>query len=130
MTRFEELLEGHLAGELAPEEEREFAALLAQEGNRRTLTAHQKTVVLLEGVRRLPLSTSFTEEVVAGLPKRRSSRWAKVWGSLWAPRAFRWNLASALAVSLVLVVTALVWRALPGRSPSPTEPHPVVTLIR
>ena len=114
MTRFEELLEGHLAGELAPEEEREFTALLAQEENRRTLMAHQTTAVLLQGVRRLPLSPSFTEEVLAGLPEPRSPRWAKVWDSLWAPRALRWNLASALALILVLAVTPLAWRALSG----------------
>src|SRR2546430_9995286 len=83
MTRFEELLEGHLAGELAPEEEREFTALLAQEENRRTLMAHQTTAVLLHGVRRLPLSPSFTEEVLASLPDPRSPQWAKVWDSLW-----------------------------------------------
>ena len=127
MTRFEELLEGHLAGELAPEEEQEFAALLAQEDNRGTLAAHQNTAVLLEGVRRLPLSPSFTEEVLACLPERRSSLWARVWGTLWAPRAFRGNLASALAVGLVLVVTPLVWRALPGQRPGP---HPAATVIR
>ena len=130
MTRFEALLEGHLAGELAPEEEREFVALLAQEEHRRTLTAHQKTAVLLEGVRRLPLSPSFTEEVVACLPERRSPMWARVWDSLWAPRAFRWNLASPLTLSLVLLVTPFVWRALPGRSPIPTGSHPAVTIIR
>ena len=111
MTRFEELLEGHLAGELGPEEEREFTALLAQEGNRRTLTAHQTTAVLLQGVGRLPLSPSFTEEVLASLPEKRSPRWATVWRSLWVPQSLRWNLASALALSLVLAATPVVWRA-------------------
>jgi hypothetical protein len=130
MTRFEELLEGHLAGELGPEEEREFAALLAQEDNRRTLAAHQKTAVLLEGVRPPPLSPSFTEEVLASLPERKSPLWRTVWGTLWAPRAFRWNLASALALSLVLVVTPLVWRALLGGRPIPMEPRAAVTVIR
>jgi hypothetical protein len=130
MTRFEELLEGHLAGELAPEEEQELTALLAQEEHRRTLAAHQKTAVLLEGVRRLSLSPSFTEEVLACLPERRSSLWARFWGTLWAPRALRWNLASALALGLVLAVTPLVWKTLPGRSPVPTAARPAVTVMR
>ncbi len=130
MTRFEELLEGHLAGELSPEEEREFAALLAQKEHRRTFEAYQKTAVLLAGVPRRPPSPSFTEEVLACLPERRSPPWEKVWKLLWAPRAFRWNLASALALSILLVVTPLVWRTLPGRSAAPTGPRPVVTVIR
>ena len=130
MTRFEELLEGHLAGELGPEEEREFTALLAQEGNRRTLTAHQTTAVLLQGVGRLPLSPSFTEEVLASLPEKRSPRWATVWRSLWVPQTLRWNLASALALSLVLAATPLVWRAFTGPSAILTGHHPAVTVIR
>jgi len=130
MTRFEELLEGHLTGELAPEEEREFATLLAQEENRRTLAAHQNTAILLEGMGRLPLSPSFTEEVLARLPERRSPAWAKLWGILWATRALRWNLASAVALSLVLAVTPLVWRALTGPSAILTGRHPAVTVIR
>jgi len=130
MTRFEELLDGHLAGELAPGEEREFAALLGQEENRRALTAHQKTAALLEGVGRLPPSPSFTEEVLACLPERGSAVWAKVWAGLWTPRALRWTLASALALSLVLVVTPLAWRALSGRSPIPAGSRPAVTLMR
>lgn len=131
MTRFEELLEGHLAGELAPTEEQEFAALLAQEDNRRTFAAHQKTAALLEGVRRLlPPSPSFTEEVMARLPDRRPPLWEKGWAILWAPRALRWNLASALALSLLLGVTPLVWRALPGRSPMPLGARPAATVIR
>jgi len=130
MTRFERLLEGHLAGELSPEEEQEFSVLLAREENRRILDAHRETALLLAEVRHLSPSSSFTEEVLACLPEGRSSRREKVWDILWAPRALRWNLASALALSLVLVVTPLVWRSLPGRSPAPAGPHPAVTLIR
>src|SRR3989442_11735686 len=130
MTRFEELLEGHLAGELGPEEEREFTALVAQEGNRRTLTAHQTTAVLLQGVGRLPLSPSFTEEVLASLSEQRSPRWATVWRSLWVPQTLRWNLASALALSLVLAATPLVWRAFTGPSAIPTGRHPEVPALR
>jgi hypothetical protein len=131
MTRFEALLEGHLAGELAPDEEREFAALLAREEHRGVFAAHQKTAALLEGARRVPPpSPSFTEEVMARLPDRRSPLWQRAWEIVWAPRVLRWNLASALAVSLVLAVAPLAWRALPSRSPSPAGPRAAATVIR
>jgi hypothetical protein len=131
MTRFEELLEGHLAGKLAPEDERDFAALLAQEAHRRAFAAHQKTAALLEGVRRVPpLSPSFTEEVMARLPDRRPSLWEQASEILWARRALHWNLASALALGLVLAVAPLVWRALPDRGPGPAGLRPPATVIR
>jgi hypothetical protein len=98
--------------------------------NRRAFEAHQQTVALLAGVERHAPSSSFTEEVLAGLPDRRSRPWDKVWELLWAPRVARWNVATALALSLVLVVTALAWRAQPSRTAVGPEPRPVVTLFR
>ncbi len=126
MTRFEELLEGRVTGDLSPDEEREFAALLALDENRRIFDAHQKTALLLAGVTRRVSSPSFTEEVLARLPERRPRPWEKIRDRLWAPRAFRWNLASALAFGLLLAVTPLVWRVLPGPTPTTTGPRPVV----
>ncbi len=130
MTRFEELLEGKLAGELSHDENREFAALLMLDENRRAFEAHQQTVALLAGVERRAPSSSFTEEVLARLPDRRSRPWDTFWELLWAPRVVRWNVATALALSLVLVVTPLAWRALPSRTAVGPEPRPVVTLFR
>lgn len=130
MRRFEELLEGRLAGELSAEEEREFATLVSREENRRIFEAHQETAVLLGGVERRPLSPSFTEEVLARLPEKRSRLSEKIWDVLWSPRALRWNLASALAFGLLLGVTPVVWRTLPVRAPASSLPHPVVTLVR
>src|SRR6267378_1750694 len=129
MTRFEELLEGKLAGELSLDEDREFAALLVIAENRRAFERHQQTVALLFGVERHVQSSSFTEEVLARLPDRRSRPWQKVWELLWAPRVVRWNYATALAASLVLVVTALAWKTLPSRTPAGPELRPVVTLF-
>src|SRR6266700_1748866 len=102
MTRFEELLEGKLAAELSPDEHQEFSALLV-------------------GVERYVPSSSFTEEVLARLPDRRSRPLRNVWDLLWATRVMRWNVATALALSLVLVVTALTWKALSGRTPVGSE---------
>ncbi len=130
MTRFEALLESHLEGELSPDEEREFAALLAFEENRRIFEAHRRTARLLAGVRRPALSPSFTEEVLARLPERRSPWWATMWDVLWAPRAMRWNLASAVALSLVLAGAPLAWRTFPGRTPDVPERRSVVTVVR
>ncbi len=130
MTRFETLLESHLAGEPFPDEEREFAALLAVEENRRTFEAHQRTARLLAEVRRPALSPSFTEEVLARLPERRSHWWETMWKVLWAPRAMRWNLASAVALSLVLAAAPLAWRTLGGRAPDVRERHSIVTVVR
>ncbi len=130
MTRFEELLEGKLAGELSPDENRELATLLMLDEHRRAFEAHEQTVALLAGVERQVPSSSFTEEVLARLPDRKSRPWDNVRELLWAPRVLRWNVASALALSLVLVVTALAWRTLPGRIGFGPEPRPVVTLFR
>ncbi len=130
MTRFEALFESHLAGELSPDEEREFAALLAVEENRLTFEAHRRTIRLLAGVRRPALSPSFTEEVLARLPERRAHWWETMWDALWAPRALRWNLASAVALSLVLAMAPLAWRTLVGRAPDVLERRAVVTVVR
>ncbi len=130
MTRFEELLEGKLAGELAPDEDREFLALIVVAENRRAFETHQQTVALLAGVERHVPSSSFTDEVLARLPDRRSRPLGNVWDLLWAPRVVRWNIATALALSLVLVVTALTWKALSSRTPVGPELRSVVTLFR
>src|SRR5204862_509695 len=113
MTRFEELLEGKLEGALSPDENQEFAALLVLAENRRAFERHQQTVALLTSVERHVPSSSFTEDVLARLPDRRSRPFRNVWDLLWATRVMRWNVATALALSLVLVVTALTWKARP-----------------
>jgi len=130
MTGFEELLEGKLAGELSPDEDREFAALLALDENRHAFEAHQQTVALLSGVERQVPSSSFTEEVLARLPDRRPRPWDNLWELLWAPRVVRWNVATALALGLALVVTALALKTLPNQTAIGPEPRPVVTLFR
>ncbi len=130
MTRFEELLEGHLAGDLSSEDERELTALLSQEENRRILEAHRETALLLGGLARRVPSPSFTEEVLAHLPERRTRPWETIRDLLFAPRALRWNLASALALGILLVVAPLVWRTLPVRPPVVAEPRHVATLVR
>jgi Glycogen recognition site of AMP-activated protein kinase len=130
MTRFEELLEGQLAGELSPDEEREFAALLALAEHRRAFDAHRDTVALLAGVERQISSSSFTEEVLACLPDRRPRSWSEIWELLWAPRVVRWNVATALALSCLIVVTALTWSRLTTTDPVGSERHPTVTLFR
>jgi len=130
MTRFEELLEGQLVGELSPGEQQEFAALLALAKHRRAFDAHRETVALLSGLERQVPSSSFTEEVLACLPDRRSRSWSEIWDLLWAPRVVRWNVATALALSLVIVATALTWNTLTSREPIASEHRPTVTLFR
>ena len=131
MTRFEELVEGHLANELSPPEQTEFAALLRDEEHRRLLEAHQRTATLLTGLTRLTPSPTFTEEVLSRLPESRSSFWARSWTRLWAPRTLRWNLASALALMVVaLAMAPVVWRTfVDGMAVAPPPQH-VVTLFR
>src|SRR5437660_2573031 len=130
MTRFEELLEGKLAGELSPDETQEFSALLVVSENRRAFDTHQQAVALLAGVERYAPSSSFTEQVLARLPDRRSRPWRNVWDLLWATRVMRWNVATALALSVGLVLPAVTWKALSGRTPVGPELHSVVTLFR
>ncbi len=130
MTRFEALLESHLAGALTPDEEREFAGLLAVDENRRVFEAHRRTAGLLAGMNRPPLSPTFTEEVLARLPERRAHWWETLWDALWAPRALRWNLASAVALSLMLAAAPLVWETWPSRAPEVLGQRSVVTAIR
>ena len=129
MTRFEELLAGKLAGELSPDENQEFAALLVLAETRRAFERHQQTVALLTSVERRVPSSSFTEDVLARLPDRRSRPLEKLWEFLWAPRVVRWNVATALALGLVLVVAVLA-RTLPSQSLVGSEMRSVVTLFR
>src|SRR6266849_4867760 len=130
MTRFEALLESHLAGALRPDEEREFQGLLAVDENRRVFEAHRRTAGMLAGMNRPPLSPTFTEEVLARLPERRAPWWETLWDALWAPRALRWNLASAVGLSLVLAAAPLVWETWPSRAPEVLGQRSVVTAIR
>lgn len=130
MTRFEALLESHLAGALTPDEAQEFARLLAVDENRRVFEAHRRTAGLLAEMSRPPLSPTFTEEVLACLPERRAPWWETLWDVLWAPRALRWNLASAVALSLVLAAAPLVWKTWPSRAPEVLGQRSAVTAIR
>jgi AMP-activated protein kinase-like protein len=131
MTRFETLLERHLANELSPQEQTEFAALLRDEERRRLFEAHQRTARLLTGLTRLAPSPTFTEEVLSRLPEPRSSFWARSWTLLWEPRTLRWNLASAVVLTVVLLaITPVVWRTLVDGTAVAPPPHHVVTLFR
>lgn len=130
MRRSEELLEGFLAGTLSPEEEREFAALLAREDHRRLFEAHRETALLLGRLARGSPSPSFCEEVLARLPERRAGLRERIWQALWAPRALRWNLASALALVLLLAGAPLVWKAVHVEAPAPARPRLAITLVR
>jgi AMP-activated protein kinase-like protein len=131
MTRFEELLEGHFANELSPEEQTEFAALLRDDERRRLFEAHQRTAALLTGLTRHAPSPTFTEEVVSRLPEQTSSLHRRLWTLLWAPRVVRWNLASALALTVVvLAMTPAVWRKFVDGTTVAPPPRHVVTLFR
>ena len=130
MTRFEALLESHLAGALTPDEQREFAGLLAVDENRHVFEAHRRTAGLLAEMPRPSLSPTFTEEVLARLPEHRAPWWERLWDAFWAPRALRWNLASAVALSLVIAASPLVWKAWPGRPPEVLQGSSVVTVVR
>ena len=130
VTRFEALLEEYLAAGLSPDEEREFSALLAVAENRRIFEAHQNVVGLFSAVRRRVPSPSFTEDVLARLPERTPTVWERLWEFLWTPRFVRWNVASAVALSVILLATPLVWRAVLGSAPAVLQPRPVATLFR
>ncbi len=130
MTQFEVLLESHLASALTPDEEQEFAKLLAVDENRRVFEAHRRTAGMLAEMSRPPLSPTFSEEVLARLPERRAHWWEALWDVLWATRALRWNLASAVALSLVLAAAPLVWTTWPSRAPEVLGRRSVVTVIR
>src|SRR2546425_1092601 len=75
-------------------------------------------------------SPSFTEEVLARLPERTPGAWERLWEFVWTPRLARWNVASALALGMILIAIAVVGRGLPGSLPAAPEPRPVVTLFR
>ena len=131
MTRFEKLLEGHLANELSPEEQTEFATLLRDEEHRRLFETHQRVAELLSGLTRYAPSPTFTEEVLSRLAEPRSSFWARSWTLLWAPRTLRWNLASAVALTVVLLaITPVVWRTFVDGTAVAPPPQHVVTLFR
>src|SRR5260370_25814017 len=105
MTGFEELLEGHLAHELSREEQPEFATLLRDEEHRRLFEGHQRMTMRLTGLTRHAPAPTFTEEVLSRLPEQTSSLPARLWTLLWAPRIVRWNLASALPLTAVVLPT-------------------------
>lgn len=130
MARLEELLEGHLAGDLSPEEEREFLALLARAENRRQLAAHKDMAALLGGLGRRAPSPSFTQDVLARLPERRSRRWREIWDFLWAQRVLRWNLASALALGVLVAAASLLWVTRATLTPAAPEARRAATLVR
>jgi len=131
VTRFEALLEAYLATGLSPEDEQEFTALLAVPEHQKVFAEHQDVVRLFRAaVRPQVPSPSFTEEVLARLPERTPGAWERLWEFVWTPRLARWNVASALALGMILIAIAVVGRGLPGSLPAAPEPRPVVTLFR
>ena len=64
----------------------------------------------------------FTNRVMQRLPQRQPSFSEQVYGFLFGARVLRWNLASAMAGVLVIVVAALLLTQVPhsGRTPLPT----------
>jgi hypothetical protein len=108
-----------------------IAVLLRDEERRRLFEVHQRMTMLLTGLTRHAPSLTFTEEVVSRLPEQTSSLPRRLWTFLWAPRVVRWNLASALALSVVLATTprdlAKICRRDGGRPAASGSPSPVIS---
>ncbi|HET9362461.1 MAG TPA: isoamylase early set domain-containing protein [Vicinamibacterales bacterium] len=84
---------------------------------------------LMLGVADLPRPAA-THEFVARVMERtaeRPSAWQRAIDALWAPHAFRWNLAGATALAALLVAGALSARSLmvpPASTPAPVAAAP------
>jgi hypothetical protein len=84
---------------------------------------------LMLGVADLP-RPAVTHEFVARVMERtaeRPSTWQRAMDALWTPHAFRWNLAGATALAVLLVAGALAGRSVmvtPVSTPAPVATAP------
>jgi hypothetical protein len=139
-----ELVQRFVDQELSAEERVQFLSRLGRDEALRRRTIELEQLVLDAG--RLPrpivpdgFAASVMErlkdvepltDVVPTFRLATSSTWRRLSDALFAPRAFRWNLASAMAVAsvAVLVIAAIVVRSgTPVSSPSTTLVRLVIT---
>ncbi len=120
----------------AGEDEKQLIArsMESDPGVREEFSALAKTVSLLEKSERVQAPASFPAGVMRRLPKMRPSGFERIRGFLFNSRVLQWNMASALAVALLLVtVTAVVVSRMDrGTAPivatGPSEPMVTVRL--
>ncbi|MFQ5655907.1 MAG: isoamylase early set domain-containing protein [Candidatus Methylomirabilales bacterium] len=113
---FEELLERFLEGDLTGAEEAKLVDLLRGRESREDLGTHGEVVRILKEVTRVSPPPSFTPQVIARLPERKAFA-ERFWELVWAPRTLQWNLASALA--LLLLVFSLLFLGPSRQVPAP-----------
>ncbi len=94
----------------ADEKERDDAAarLEADPGFRDELAGLTKTVSMLRNHGRIDAPFAFTAEVMRKLPAKAPSLAGRIREFLFAGRVLRWNMATALASAVVLIIAAVI----------------------
>lgn len=144
MTESERLVQRFLDQELSAEERVRFVARLGRDEALRRRTIELEQLVL--DTSRLPKPSVPDGFVARAMEQTAAARpgWWRDWASsLWAPRTLQWNLASAVAVTcLVLLVvggivsgrlTSAPGQSAPGAANAPTSAGlaaPSTTLVR
>lgn len=116
----EELIERFLEGELSPAEEAKLTSLLQEGEHRESLRIHGEVVRILKEMERVSPPLSFTEEVMARLPERKTLA-GRLWELIWTPRTLQWNFASAVALLLVGFSILSFGLRRPATPPNPDE---------
>ncbi|MBA4373653.1 MAG: hypothetical protein C0402_12435 [Thermodesulfovibrio sp.] len=102
-----DLLQLHrlLDGGLSPEDEKDILQKIEADPRlQREFDGLVSVINLLEAGERLPVDAAFSSEVMKRLPARNEPLGKKIRGFLFGERVLRWNVASFVAVSAVLLV--------------------------
>ncbi len=100
--------------ELSPEEEKNFLmSVEADPSLKERLLSLQRTVSLMEDVKKIPPPPDFTEHVISKLPDsvyQERDRRKKIYDFFFTPKILKWNMATAIVSFLLIVTTGLlVW---------------------
>lgn len=133
MDKERELMHKVLDGD-AGEDEKQFIAgsMESDPGMREEFSALANAISLLEKSERIQAPAAFTAGVMRRLPKMRPMVLERLREFLFNSRVLRWNMASALAAALLLLLTVAVFRMDRGTVPiaatGPSEPMVTVRL--
>lgn len=122
ISRTEQLVQRFVDQDLSAEERIQFVAALARDAALRERALELERLVLDAATLPRPaVPTRFVAEVMERTARESAARvrfWDRAIDLLWAPRALRWNLASAFAVCVVVIAATLAM-ARPWSSNSP-----------
>lgn len=111
MARLEDLIRKTLDKELNTQEEKDFREICQKgPGMIKEIEEFQGAIAALKGLEKAPPPADFVTQVMRSLPDKAGSTWIETfYRVLFTTHSIRWNLASALACGLVVIIALTVF---------------------